>query len=46
VMQNNPVAGGDMVTVSKVEKAGLFTRFFRVIGDFFKGIWAAIFGSS
>jgi serine-type D-Ala-D-Ala carboxypeptidase (penicillin-binding protein 5/6) len=46
VVQNNPVAGGDMVTVSKVEKAGLFTRFFRAIGDFFKGIWAAIFASS
>jgi serine-type D-Ala-D-Ala carboxypeptidase (penicillin-binding protein 5/6) len=46
VVQNNPVAGGDMVTVSEVEKAGLFTRFFRAIGDFFKGIWAAIFGSS
>jgi len=46
VVQNNPVAIGDIVTVSKVEKAGLFTRFFRAIGDFFKGIWTAIFGSS
>jgi hypothetical protein len=43
-VQNNPVASGDMITDSEVEKAGLFTRFFRVIGDFFKGIWAAVFG--
>lgn len=46
VVQNNPVASGDMITLSDVEKAGLFTRFFRAIGDFLKGIWAAIFGSS
>jgi serine-type D-Ala-D-Ala carboxypeptidase (penicillin-binding protein 5/6) len=46
VFDHKPVAGGNMVTVSEVDKAGLFTRFFRAVGDFFKGIWARVFGSS
>lgn len=46
VVNNNPVASADMVTISEVEKAGLFTRFLRAIGGFLKGILAAIFRSS
>jgi serine-type D-Ala-D-Ala carboxypeptidase (penicillin-binding protein 5/6) len=46
VFDHNPVASGNMVTLSEVEKAGLLTRFFRAVGDFFKGVLAAIFRSS